>query len=57
MKSKLIILIIISLIILISVLINGIFLLKKNIKQNEIIIGIIKDFNLKTPVVTGDKYQ
>lgn len=58
LKIKCIIIsIIIVTIIAIAVLINTFFLLKQTIKQNNELISLIREFNLKSFVTTGDKYQ
>lgn len=58
LKIKCIIIsIIIVTIIAIAVLINTFFLLKQTIKQNNELISLIREFNLKSFVTTEDKYQ
>lgn len=51
------VLIVIGVVILLAVIINGVFLLKENVKQNNKLINLIEDFQLKTPVATGDTHQ
>lgn len=51
------VLIVIGTVILLAVIINGVYLLKENVKQNNKLINLIETFQFNTSVGTEGKYQ
>lgn len=56
-RNYLILLIIITVVVMVSIVINSLFILKQFIYQNDRIISAIENLNLKTSIGVGDKYQ
>ena len=56
-KNFLILLIIVTVVVMVSIVINSLFILKQFIYQNDRIISAIEKLNLKTSIGVGDKYQ
>jgi len=56
-KNYLIVFIIIIMLVMLSLIINSIFLLRKYINQNSELISFINNFNSKSSISSGDKYK